>query len=168
MGWEGLDNKGRYTVNKKLKFITQAAIIGAIYAAITILLGPLGSQVIQVRISEAMTILPFFTPAAIPGLFVGAIAANSVTGAGPWDIVFGSLATLVAAFVTHKMPGKYLAPLPPVIINAVVVGVVLGFVYNVPYWFSILTVGAGELISCYILGYPLLLLLDRYKGRLFH
>jgi uncharacterized membrane protein len=154
-------------MNKNLKFITQAAAIAAIYAVLTIVLGPLGSEVIQVRISEALTILPFFTPAAIPGLFVGCIIANIVTGAGPWDVLFGSLATLIAAFLTYKMPKKYLAPLPPVIVNAIIVGVVLGWLYGFPYWFSILTVGAGELISCYALGYPLLLILDRYKNRLF-
>lgn len=154
-------------MDKKLKFMTQAAAIAAIYAVLTIILGPLGSDIIQVRISEALTILPFFTPAAIPGLFVGCVLSNFVTGAGPWDIVLGSLATLIAAFLTYKMPRKYLAPLPPVIVNALVVGVTLGYVYNAPYWFSILTVGAGELISCYVIGYPLLLLLGKYKNRLF-
>lgn len=152
---------------KNLKFLTQAAAIAAIYAVLTIILGPLGSDVIQVRISEALTILPFFTPAAIPGLFIGCVISNLVTGAGPWDIVLGSLATLIAAFLTYKMPRKFLAPLPPVIVNALVVGVTLGYVLGYPYWFSILTVGAGELIACYVIGYPLLLLLDKYKKRLF-
>ncbi|KPU46122.1 QueT transporter [Oxobacter pfennigii] len=154
-------------MNKNLKFLVQAAVIAAIYAVLTIALGSLGSQVIQVRVSEAMTVLPFLTPAAIPGLFVGCIISNIVTGAGIWDVIFGSLATLLAAFATYKMPKKILAPLPPVIINAVVVGVLLGYLYSVPYWFAILTVGAGELISCYVIGYPLLLVLEKYKEKLF-
>lgn len=154
-------------MDKSERFLIYGGLTAAIYAVLTVLLGPLGSQVIQVRVSEALTVLPFFIPEAIPGLFVGCIIANILTGAGPWDVVFGSLATLIGAYLTYKMPNKYLAPLPPVIINALVVGMVLGYLYNVPYWFAISTVGVGELISCYALGYPLLLILDKYKGKLF-
>ncbi|MCX7842587.1 MAG: QueT transporter family protein [Clostridia bacterium] len=154
-------------MNTKIKFIARAAIIAALYAVSTIALGPIGSGIMQVRASEALTVLPFFTTAAIPGLFAGCIVANMVTGMGPWDVLFGSLATLLAAFLTYKMPNKYLAPLPPVIVNALVVGTTLGFVLNTPHWIAISLVGLGELISCYAIGYPLLLLLEKFKSRLF-
>ncbi|MCX8128797.1 MAG: QueT transporter family protein [Clostridia bacterium] len=154
-------------MNEKLRFMTRAAVIAAMYATLTIVLGPLGSEVIQVRVSEALTILPFFTSAAIPGLFVGCIVANVIIGNGILDIIFGSLATLVAAFLTYKMPKKFLAPLPPVIINALVVGIMLGYLFGTPYWFAILTVGAGQLIACYVLGYPLLMVLEKYRNRFF-
>jgi len=151
----------------KIRFLTTAAIIAAMYATLTIVLAPLSYGWFQVRVSELLTVLPFFTPAAIPGLFVGCIVANIVGGNGLLDIIFGSLATLIAAFLTYKMPKKFLAPLPPVIVNALIVGIMLGYLFDVPYYITISLVGAGELVACYILGYPFLLLLDRIKGRLF-
>ncbi|NLK73046.1 MAG: QueT transporter family protein [Clostridiales bacterium] len=152
----------------KTKFITQAAIIGAIYAALTILAAPFSYGLMQVRISEALTILPFFTPAAIPGLFVGCIVANYVGGYGLLDIVLGSLATITAAFITYKMKNKILAPLPPVIMNALIIGIMLSYLLDVPVWASIAWVGIGELIACYGLGYPLLRYLEKYKDRIFN
>jgi uncharacterized membrane protein len=149
-----------------VRFIAEAAIIGAMYAALTILI-PGGSGQIQVRISEALTVLAFFTPAAIPGLFAGCIIANIFVGAGPYDILFGSLATLIAAWLTWKMPRKFLAPLPPVIVNAVVVAFVLNFSIQAPLFATMGFVALGELIACYGLGYPLLLLLEKQKARLF-
>lgn len=163
------NTKGNKEVRSRrtpVRFITEAAIIGAMYAALTILI-PGGSAEIQVRVSEALTVLAFFTPAAIPGLFVGCIIANIFVGAGPYDILFGSLATLVAALLTYKMPRKYLAPLPPVIVNAVVVAFVLNFSIQAPLLATMGFVALGELIACYGLGYPLLLLLEKQKTRLF-
>jgi uncharacterized membrane protein len=158
---------GDLFMKSKVKFLAHAAIIAAMYAALTIFLAPISSGIMQVRVSEALTVLPFFTPAAIPGLFIGCVIANLVAGYGPWDILFGSLATLIAAYLTYKMPKKYLAPLPPVIVNAVIVGITLAYVLNAPYWMVIGLVGAGELIACYVLGYPLLLALEKYKEKLF-
>ncbi len=149
-----------------LRFLAEAAIIGAMYAALTILI-PGGSGQIQVRVSEALTVLAFFTPAAIPGLFAGCIIANIFVGAGPYDILFGSLATLAAALLTYKMPRKYLAPLPPVIINAVVVALMFNISIQAPLFVTMGFVAFGELIACYGLGYPLLLLLEKQKTRLF-
>lgn len=151
---------------KKIRFITEAAVIAAMYAALTIII-PGGSGQIQVRVSEALTILPFFTPAAIPGLFIGALIANSFVGNGPYDIIFGSLATLLAAFLTWKIRIKQLAPLPPVVINAVVVAGILKLAVNAPFVVTMGFVALGELIACYVLGYPLLLLLSKQKDRLF-
>ncbi|NJD01186.1 MAG: QueT transporter family protein [Ruminiclostridium sp.] len=151
---------------RKTRFITEAAIIAALYAALTILI-PGGSGQIQVRVSEALTVLAFFTPAAIPGLFAGCLAANLFVGNGPYDIVLGSLATLLAAYITWKMPKKLLAPLPPVIINAVAVAVILKLSANLPMLPTMGFVAIGEVIACYVLGYPLLLLLDKQKHRIF-
>lgn len=154
---------------KSTKFIVQAAIIGALYAALTILLAPISYGQIQVRVAEALTILPVFTPAAIPGLFIGCIVANLYGGFGAVDIVFGSLATLFAAYLTYKVSKRFLAlvPLPPVIINAVVVGFILYYAAHMPLVITILWVGLGEAIACYGIGYPLMLILERYKARIF-
>lgn len=151
---------------KKTRFIAEAAIIAALYAALTILI-PGGSGQIQVRVSEALTILPFFTSAAIPGLFIGCLTANIFVGAGLYDILLGSLATLIAAFITWKMPKKFLVPLPPVIINAIVVAIVLKLTFNLPIPATMGFVAIGEVIACYILGYPLLLLLEKQRHRIF-
>ena len=146
-------------------FITRAAIIGAIYAALTLL--PFSSSLIQFRVSEALTVLPFFTPAAIPGLFVGCLIGNLLNGLPFYDILFGSLATLTAAFMTYKIKNMYLAPLPPVIVNALVVGPMVAFYVGVPFYMGMLYVGAGQLAVCYLLGLPLLMALRPYKNRLF-
>ena len=132
--------------NKKVKFIVDAAVIAALYVVLTYLAAAfnLSSGVIQVRFSEALTILPFFTPAAIPGLFVGCIIANLLGGAIPVDIIFGSIATLIGAFFTYKLrnTGKWTAPIPPIISNIVIVPLVLRYGYgiNLPIPFMMLTV----------------------------
>ncbi len=149
-----------------IRYVVEAAIIAAMYAALTILI-PGGSGQIQIRVSEALTVLAFFTPAAIPGLFVGCITANIFVGAGMYDILFGSLATLIAAFLTNKMPVKYLAPLPPVVLNAVIVAFVLKVSVNAPLLVTMGFVALGEIVACYGLGYPLILFLEKQGNRLF-
>ncbi|HSW36169.1 MAG TPA: QueT transporter family protein [Candidatus Limnocylindrales bacterium] len=148
---------------KQLGYWTKAAMIAAIYALLTIVLAPISYGVIQVRVSEMLTILPFFTVAAVPGLFVGCLIANIVGGHGILDIVFGSLASLLSALLVARIKIKYLVPLPPVIINALVVGVVLHYVLDFPLHLAILWVGAGQIIACYGLGYPLLLFLEKRR-----
>ena len=158
---------------KQTKFIVQAAVIAAIYVSLTYVMSLLGlsSGAIQIRISEALTILPFFTPAAIPGLVIGCFLANLLTGCAFWDIVFGTLATLIGAVVTYWLRNKseYLAPIPPILSNAVIVPFVLMYVYGVQdaYWFLVLTVGIGEIISCGVLGLVLLKALKPQRNRLF-
>ena len=151
--------------------LAQAAMIAAIYVVLTYLANALGlaNYAIQVRISEALTILPYFTPAAVPGLFIGCLLSNILTGCALPDIVFGSLATLVAAILTRKLrKNKWMAPLPPIAANAIVVPFVLLYAYGVgPLWFTFLTVTAGEIISCGVLGMLLLFALQKYAGRLF-
>jgi len=143
--------------------ITRVAVIAALYAAVTILLAPFSYGMVQVRVSEALTILPFIFPEAAVGLFIGCLFSNVYGGFGILDIVFGSLATLLAAWLTGRMPHPFLAPLPPVLINAVVVGFILKYVIGAPLFLSMLYVGGGQLFACYGLGLPLLYLLKRYN-----
>jgi len=157
---------------KKLVFITRGAIIASLYVALTFIANALGlaSGAVQLRLSEALTILPYFTPAAIPGLFVGCALANLLTGCAPWDVVFGSIATLIGAVFTYLLRRyRWLAPVPPILSNMLIVPYILRLVYaqegTIPFF--MLTVGIGELLSCGILGMALLFVLKRYKKHLF-
>ena len=141
----------------KTKQLANAGMIAALYVVLTWIANLLGlaSGAIQVRLSEALTILPVFTASAVPGLSVGCVLANLVTGCAPWDVVFGSLATLIGAVGTRLLKDRpMLAWIPPVVSNAAIVPIILLKVYGVPdaWWFLVLTVGAGELISCGLLG----------------
>ena len=142
--------------NKNLSFMTQAAMIAAIYVVLTYIFAPFSFGEVQVRISEALTILPIFTPAAIPGLFVGCLIGNILGGAILPDIVFGSIATLIGAFFTWKLREQkpVVATFPPIISNIIIVPFVLRYGYGVtlPIPFMMLTVGIGEVISCTVLG----------------
>lgn len=159
--------------NSKALFITQAAIVAALYVVLTYIATMLGlsNGAIQVRFSEALTILPYFIPAAVPGLFIGCIISNLLAGAVIWDIVFGSIATLIGAVFTYllRKKSKWLAPLPPIAANTVIVPFVLRYAYGfegtLPYF--MLTVGIGEVISCGVLGMALLICLEKYKTRIF-
>lgn len=154
----------------KTRFLCETGLIAAIYAALTLLLAPLSYGPVQVRISEALCVLPFFTPAAVPGLFIGCLLANLYTaGLGLMDIIVGSLATLLAAFITWKIrnKNKWLLPLPSVIVNAFLVARVLLVQYGTPYWLNVFTVGAGQAVACYVVGMPLWFLLNRYKKTIF-
>ena len=157
--------------NTSILFLTQAAIIAALYVILTFLANALGisSGVIQIRFSEALTILPYFTPAAVPGLFIGCLLANLLTGAALPDIVFGSLATLIGAVLTKKLRKyKWLAPVPPILANVLIIPFVLLWAYGIkPLWFSFITIAIGEFISCGILGMFLLFTVKKYMGRLF-
>ena len=152
-------------MNKKVLYLVQAALIAAIYAVVTYLLAPISYGPVQFRISEALTVLPAVFPAAVPGLFVGCIISNIVGGFGLWDIVFGSLATLIAAYLTSKLKNKWLIPAPPVIVNALIVGTMLSYMFKLPYLLTIGTVGFGQLVVCYGLGIPLYMLFNKNKRR---
>ena len=160
-------------MKRKALFITQAAAIAAIYTLLTCFAGAIGlaNGSIQLRFSEALTVLPFFTPAAIPGLFIGCVLSNILTGCVIWDIIFGSLATLIGAVGTYLLRKRscYLAPLPPIIANTLIVPFVLSYAYGVPDGipFLMLTVGAGEILSCGVLGIVLIKALSPVKNRLF-
>jgi len=148
-----------------IKAITKISLIAAIYAALTIGLAPLSYNFVQLRVSEALTILPFIMPQSILGLFIGCAIANIYSGLGIYDIVFGSLATLVAAYLTRKMPSKWLAPLPPVIVNALVIGYMWSYFADMPFYLTAGYVALGQIGACYLLGLPLLNLLE--KSQLF-
>lgn len=146
-----------------LRYITRAGFIAAIYVVLTVVLGDLSFGPIQVRISEALVMLPFIDSAAIPGVFIGCMLSNIFGGYGPVDIVFGSLTTLVAAYITSKMPNKVLAILPPVLLNAFVVSIWVSKLSNWPYGLAALTIGLGEFFSVAGLGMLLLFAIERIK-----
>lgn len=143
--------------DKKIQLIVQAGLTAALYTVLTLICNAMGlaSGVIQVRFSEALCILPCFTFAAVPGLFVGCLVSNLITGAAVWDIVFGSLATLLGAAGTRLLRKKrFLASIPPIAANTLIIPFVLRYAYGAEdaMWFLFLTVFAGEFISAGILG----------------
>ena len=144
------------TKTLSVQFIAQAAAIAAIYVVLTLVFAPFAYGEVQVRLSEALTILPAFTPAAIPGLFVGCLLSNILGGCIVPDIIFGSLATLIGAAFTYllRRQSRFLAPIPPILANTLIVPFILRFGYQVPLPipFMMLTVGIGEVISCGVLG----------------
>ncbi len=146
---------------KKILNLAIGAIVCALYVVLTYISAGLGlsSGAVQLRLSEALCFMPIFTPAAIPGLFLGCIIANSLTGCALWDIIFGSLATLSGAIFTYILrETKLISLLSPVISNTVIIPFVLMFVYSLKesgiaaYLYFFLTVGLGEFISCFVLG----------------
>ena len=154
-----------------VSFSTQAAMIAAIYVVLTYLFAPFSFGEIQVRIAEALTILPAFTPAAIPGLFVGCIIGNIFGGSILPDIIWGSFATLIGAVFTYllRKQSRYLAILPPIISNTVIVPLVLRYAYGIvlPIPLMMLTVGIGEVISCGVLGIVIHSALKKYQYKIF-
>ena len=153
--------------------LATAGIIAALYTVLSLFANVFGVAYgpIQCRFSEALTVLPFFLPEAVPGLFIGCLVTNLMSTVGPLDIIFGSLATLLAALWTRKMPSKWLAPLPPVLCNAVIIGAMIAwykadFTAAFPglFAYNAFTVGLGEAIACYVLGLLLLQLLPRIPG----
>ncbi|MDE7327980.1 MAG: QueT transporter family protein [Lachnospiraceae bacterium] len=152
--------------NKKVLYLVQGAAVAAIYIVLVIVFNYWSFGPIQFRIAEALTILPFFTPAAIPGLFVGCLLANLLGGAIPADIILGSFATLIGAFGSYALrKHKWLVPLPPIAANILIVPFVLKYGYGVedaiPY--LMLTVGLGEIIVCAVIGLALLHVLAPLK-----
>ncbi len=154
-------------------YLVHGAVIAALYVVLTYLAAgfDLASGAIQVRFSEALTVLPFFTPAAIPGLSIGCLLANLTLGSPLPDIIFGTLATLIGAVGTYLLrKNRFLAPVPPILSNAIIIPFVLKFAYvdvegSIP--FLMLTVGAGELIAAGIFGLILLHVLLPLRHRLF-
>ena len=147
--------------------LTLAALIAAVYAVLTLALPIPAYSGVQLRVAEAMTVLPFLFPAATPGLFVGCFIAN-LFSPYPLDILCGSLATLLACLMTQRVPNRWLAPLPPVLCNMVIVGAEIAWFetgFGPGFWtayaFNAFTVGLGELIACVVLGELLLSALPR-------
>ncbi len=157
--------------NKKTLYLTQAALVAAMYFVLTWLSNIFGlaSGAVQLRLGEALCVLPYFMPAAVPGLFVGCLLSNLSMSLAVWDTVFGSLATLIGAFVASRLRAKWLTPLPTVLANTVIVPFVVLFCYTEGvksagvYAGIAVGVFAGEVLSAYVLGMVLLLALDRKK-----
>ena len=162
---------------KETLYLAQAGVIAAVYVVLTMAAASvdLASGVIQVRFSEALNVLPFFTPAAVPGLIVGCFLSNLLTGCAVPDVIFGTLATAIAAvFAWRLRRHRFLVPLPAVISNALIIPFVLRYAYGylgvIPFLdlsavtfidlesllYFMVTVGAGELIACYGIGLVLL------------
>lgn len=141
-----------------VKDLAVGGVIAALYTALTLIFAPISFGEIQFRVSEALTLLPVLTPAAVPGLFVGCLVSNLLaSGAGWMDVVFGSLATLLAAIMTHLLKKHaWLAALMPVVFNGLIVGAVLSHVTALPFLPIAGTVALGEAAVCYMLGLPLI------------
>ncbi|MDX9858265.1 MAG: QueT transporter family protein [candidate division Zixibacteria bacterium] len=159
----------------RVSSVAVAGVVAGLYAAISLALYPLSFGVYQVRAAEALSVVPFLSAAAVPGLFIGCIVANIFGGMGWLDIVIGSLITLIAAGTTrwiyHWPLGpwrKWLAPAPAVLFNAIGVSVYLAPIIGVDYWFAVQMIGIGQFLSCYVIGMPLLLLLEKRRTVLFN
>ena len=157
--------------NRKILFMTQGALIAALYVAFSFIaysFGLSGNAVVQMRLSEMLTVLPAFMPAAIPGLAIGCLLTNLLTGCAVWDVIFGTLATLLGAIGTFLLrKNKWLAPLPPILANTIILQPVLATVYGgatIPVF--ILTVGLGEIVCCGILGEILVFFMKKYQSKL--
>ena len=157
------------TTRFNTRYLVRAAVIAAIYVALTYLAGVMNLAYgpVQFRFSEALTVLPFLLPEAAPGLFIGCVVSNLLSPYGALDLVIGSLATLLAALWTGRCRRRYLAPLPPVLCNAALVGAMLAWyeagasaLFASAFAYNALTVGAGEAAVCYLLGLPLLRVLE--------
>ena len=155
-----------------IRFLAQAGLIAAIYTALCLVLHPIsfGFGGVELRVSEALTLLPALMPSAVPGLLIGCLLANLMGGATLLDIVFGSLTTLVAAMLTRKFREKpLLAAFWPVILNALVIGALLRYAYGVPMplWLCMLSIGAGQAIACYAIGLPVMRMMKRIPEKYF-
>ena len=147
--------------------LTQGAIIAALYVVLTLIFAPISFGAMQVRIAEALTILPLFTPAAIPGLFVGCLLANLIGGAVALDVVFGSIATLIGAvggWLLRK--NRWLVPIPAILANTIIVPLVLKYGYGVdlPLLLSALYIAVGEILGCGVMGELLATVLLKRKS----
>ena len=158
--------------SRRVKYITQAAMIAAINVVLTLFISAfnLASGAIQIRISEALTVLPAFTPAAIPGLFIGCLISNLLSGGMLLDVIFGSLATLLGACGTYLLrKWKWVVSVPPILSNALIVPFVLAYVYHIPGGvpYFMVTVGIGQILSCGVLGMIVYKILAKYRNVIF-
>ncbi|MCD2492250.1 QueT transporter family protein [Lacrimispora sp. NSJ-141] len=156
--------------SKAALFTVQGALIAAIYVVLTLAFAPVAFGPVQFRISEALVILPYFTPAAVPGVFVGCLLSNILGSGMMLDIVFGSLATLIGAVLSYLLRRhKFLVCIPPILSNVLIIPWVLRYAYGAPEMipYLMLTVGIGEVLAIGGLGNILLLALEKYRGVIF-
>lgn len=159
-----------YKTSERTYFMVFSAAIAAVYTVLTMIFSPVSFGPIQFRISEILCILPFFTPAAIPGLFIGCLLSNLLCGAATLDVIFGSLATLIGAIGSYKLrKSRWLVCVPPILANAIIIPWVLRYAYGSEdiIWYAMITVGIGEILAIGILGNILLSVLNNYKHVIF-
>ncbi len=140
---------------KMILKVSQGAIIAALYVVITFVFAPISFGPLQIRISEILTVLPFFSPAAVPGLFVGCLIANVLGGTVFWDVIFGSLATLIGGWFGYKLRfNRWLVPIPTVLSNALIIPFVLRYGYGmeISIVLTMVYIAVGEIIGSYIMG----------------
>ena len=145
-----------------MRDLVRGALIAAIYTVLCIALQPISYGAVQLRVAEALTVLPILYSEAIPGIFIGVLLANIFGGLGLADIVIGSLTSLAAAYLTYRFRRSFAAYLFPIVLNAVIISIYLHALANLPYWATVLSIGASEAIVVYALGYPLVKLLRKY------
>ncbi len=145
-------------MNRKL---ARSALIAAVYVILSLAFAPLSYGVVQFRVSEVLTLLPFFMGEATWGLFVGCFLANVLGGMGPWDVFGGSAATLVAALLSARSPNIYWAAAWPVVVNALAVGGYLSMLTGIPLLLTIAYIAAGQFGVCVVVGIPLCVFLNR-------
>ena len=154
----------------RMLYLTNSAAIAALYVVLTLAFAPISYGSMQVRISEMLTILPLFTSAAIPGLFVGCLISNILGGSIAIDVIFGSLATLIGAAAGYLLrKNRWLVPIPSIISNTIIVSLILKYGYgiNIPLYLQMIYVAAGEIAGCYIIGELLASILNPVKGYIF-
>ncbi len=157
--------------NTRIRKLTEGALIATLYVVLTLVFAPISFGPLQLRIAEMLTILPLFTPAAIPGLFVGCVLANLLGGAILWDVVFGSIATLIGAFFGWLLRrNRWLVPIPAIVANALIVPFVLWYGYGftdtaIPL--LIVYIAIGEILGCFVLGEALANVLLKYRNQIF-
>lgn len=158
-------------MNTKVRFLTEAAMIAAVYTVLTLALEAFSFGMVQCRISEALNVLTYFTPAAIPGVTIGCLLSNLLGGASLPDIFFGTLATFFGTLLSRRLRRhRWLVPLPAIVSNTLILPWVLRFAYaeTAALPFLMLTVGIGELISAGVLGMCLLFALEKAPGLWHH
>ncbi|MCI8550939.1 MAG: QueT transporter family protein [Lachnospiraceae bacterium] len=156
--------------SRAVLFTVQGALIAAIYVVLTVPFAPIAFGPIQFRISEALVILPYFTPAAVPGVFIGCLISNLLGSGVVLDIVLGSLATLIGAVCSYLLrKHKFLVCVPPILSNVLIIPWVLRVAYGAPdaIWWMMVTVGIGEVLAVGVLGNALLVLLEKYRVMIF-
>ncbi len=167
-------------INRFTRYMVRASVIAALYAAVTLFVYPLSFGYVQIRFSEALAVLPVFMPEAVLGLFVGCVISNIFSpNIVVFDILFGGFATLFAAYLTFLCSklgkkGRWVAPIPPILINAVVVGFVISFsstsigdeAFKAVYLLNFCTVGIGQVFACYGLGIPLTYIFEKLKNKM--
>jgi len=144
-----------------IRNITKIALYASIYLVLTLLFSQISYGPIQFRISEFLTVFPFIDPTSIIGIFLGCFIANFFSPAGWIDVVFGSLCTLIAGYLTYKMPKIYLAPIPPILVNAFGVSLYLHYFFKLPYILNVIYIAIGEAVVTYLIGLPILIYIDK-------